>query len=117
MRCWRAGSITLGLALLAFGITMLVSNFTGVFTLLDIVRWWPVLLIVLGCEVLASLFLSADKPLKVKFDVGSVFLIAIIVAFSMAVSTVGFMIDAKYGSFENFKNEMKNKEVAIFQCY
>ena len=117
MRCWRAGSITLGLALLAFGITMLISNFSGAFTLLDIVQWWPVLLIVLGCEVLASLYLSGEKPLKVKFDGGSIFLIALIVAFSMAVSTVGFMIDVKYGSFENFKNEIRNKEVAIFQIY
>jgi len=114
MRCWRAGSITLGLALLTFGITMLISNFFGAYTILDIVRWWPVLLIVLGCEVLASLFLSDEKPLKVKFDGGSIFLIAVILAFSMAVSTVGFMIDVKYGSFENFKNEIQNKNVAIF---
>ena len=87
---------------------MLISNFFGVYTILDIVRWWPVLLIVLGCEVLASLFLSSDKPLKVKFDGGSIFLIAVIIAFSMAVSTVSFMIDVKYGSFENFKNELKD---------
>jgi len=117
MRCWRAGSITLGLALLAFGIAMLICNFFGVYTILDIVMWWPVLLIVLGCEVLASLFLSGDKPLKVKFDGGSIFLIAVIIAFSMAASAVGFMIDAKYGSFENFKNEIKNKEVTIVQIY
>lgn len=113
MRSWRAGSITLGVALLAFGITMLVSNFSGTFTILDIAKWWPVLLIILGCEVLASLFLSGEKPLKVKLDGGSIFLIAVIVAFSMAASTVGFVINLEYGSFENFKNEIVSERATI----
>lgn len=115
MRSWRAGSITLGFALLTFGITMLISNFTGSYTILDIAKWWPVLLIILGCEVLASLFLSVEKPLKVKFDGGSIFLIAVIVAFSMAVSTIGFVIDIQYGNYENFKNEIMEERAAFLR--
>lgn len=111
MRCWRAGAITLGLAFLGFGIAMLIGNFTGFYTILDVVHWWPVLLIVLGCEVLASVFLPGEKQFKVKYDGGSIFLIALIVAFCMAVSAVDFMIDVKYGSFENFKNEIRSEQL------
>lgn len=88
MRNWRVGSITLGFTLLVFGISMLMSRITGFYTLLDVVLWWPVVLILLGIEILASLFLSKEKPSRVNFDGGSIFLITLLVVFALGVSVI-----------------------------
>ena len=92
MRNWRAGSITLGVMLVAFGVSMLAGKIWTSFTILDVVIWWPVVFILLGCEILASLFLSSDKPLKVKFDGGSIFLIGIVLVFAMGLSVVSYAV-------------------------
>ena len=97
MRSWLAGSITLGTALIALGISTLASKITDAFTLLDIVFWWPVLIIILGFEVLAAVFLSRKNPLNVRYSGGSIFLIALIICFSMFISALGLAADLVAG--------------------
>ena len=97
MRSWLAGSITLGTALVAFGLSMLVSKVTGAFSITDVVVWWPVLLILLGCEVLAAVFFSDDKPMKIRFSGGSIFLITVLICFSLLVSAAEFTADVIRG--------------------
>lgn len=91
MRRWRAGSITLGLILISLGTGMLLSKLLGTFSIADVAAWWPVLLIVLGVEILSALFLSDEKPLRVVYDGGSIFLIALILVFSMCIMAVDYV--------------------------
>lgn len=117
MRSWRAGSITLGVALVSLGVSMLISKISGLFTLLDVARWWPILLIILGCEILASLFISGEKPLKVKFDRGSIFLTALILLFTMSLSTVSFAVGLVPGGFDTLKSAVLNEQAVIYREY
>jgi uncharacterized membrane protein YcaP (DUF421 family) len=100
MRRWRVGSITLGLALIALGIGMLLSRILGTFSLADVAAWWPVLLIVLGAEVLLALFLSDEKLPKVVYDGGSIFLIALVLVFSMCIGAVDYVASHIPGGLE-----------------
>ena len=68
MRKWRVGTVSMGLMLVATGILLLMSELQGYNGAMMILRWWPAILIILGVEVLAYIFLSRDDQPKVKFD-------------------------------------------------
>ncbi|MBE3518938.1 MAG: hypothetical protein IMW97_01385 [Firmicutes bacterium] len=69
MRQWRVGSFSMGLALILFGVLIMVGQVRGWGTSLEIaVRWWPVVLILVGVEVLLANALSGqDKPF-IRYD-------------------------------------------------
>lgn len=60
MRQRRIGTITLGISLVVFGILFLIHIFGGVLNYMLIFHLWPLILIVLGGEILYYSFL----PLK-----------------------------------------------------
>ena len=60
MRQRRIGTITLGISLVVFGILFLIHIFGGVLNYMLIFHLWPLILIVLGGEILYTVFL----PLK-----------------------------------------------------
>lgn len=61
----RVGRVAFALLLIAAGVLLLIQQFVPNFDLLSIVRFAPVLLIVLGVEILIY---SARSDIKVKFD-------------------------------------------------
>ena len=61
----RVGSIALALVLIAAGVLLIVYQFVPQFDLLKILKFSPVILIVLGVEML---YYSARPDVKVKFD-------------------------------------------------
>lgn len=75
----RVGRVAFALLLIAAGILLLVQQFVPHFDLLSIVRFAPVLLIVLGAEILLY---SARPDVQVKFDwlslVGCGFILVIV---------------------------------------
>lgn len=75
----RVGQVAFALLLIAAGILLLVQQFVPHFDLLSIVRFAPVLLIVLGAEILLY---SARPDVQVKFDwlslVGCGFILVIV---------------------------------------
>ena len=75
----RVGTVAFALLLIAAGILLLVQQFVPDFDLLAIVRFAPVLLIVLGVEMLVY---SAKPDVKVKFDwlsvIGCAFILCIV---------------------------------------
>ena len=52
MRQRRIGTITLGISLVVFGILFLIHIFGGVLNYMLIFHLWPLILIVLGGEIL-----------------------------------------------------------------
>ena len=61
----RVGSIAFALVLIAAGVLLMVYQLVPGFNLLKILKFSPVLLIVLGVEML---YYSARPDVKVKFD-------------------------------------------------
>jgi len=56
MRKWRVGTISMGILLVATGILLLLGEIKGISGAMLILRWWPVILIVLGVEILGFIF-------------------------------------------------------------
>ena len=85
MRKWRVGTVSMGIMLVAVGLLLLVSELIGLSGAMLILRWWPVILIILGIEILAFIFLSKEDQPKIKFDGLSIFLTIFIILVSTGV--------------------------------
>lgn len=87
MRQWTAGCFTLGISCIFLGIVLFLSPSQDILTLVTFLKWWPVLLILLGTELLIanSMCLFASERFNIKGI--SVFLILIIL-FISAVSCI-----------------------------
>ncbi|MDD4572012.1 MAG: DUF5668 domain-containing protein [Clostridia bacterium] len=80
MREWRVGTFTMGFALIALGIFLLLDLF-GIFNGgYWAMRLWPVIIIFLGVEVLLYAVVANRKPekLKIKYDFLSIVLVLLI---------------------------------------
>lgn len=80
MRNWRVGTISMGIMLIMLGAYLLLSIFFGSDFILNygLISWIPILLIILGVEILIYLFLSRKENPVIKYDVISLFLIGLI---------------------------------------
>ncbi len=94
MRKWRVGTFSMGILLIIIGIILLSSLISGFPVIEALFKWWPVLLIILGLEVLAHIYFSNEEHPKVKYDIFSMFMIVVIAFTSFgvyAVSTVDLL--------------------------
>ena len=67
MKSRKIGVLTLGLALIAFGVLYLLRAFIPGWDYMTVLRFWPFVLIVLGVEVLLSALLprpEGEPPAK-----------------------------------------------------
>lgn len=78
MRTWRVGTISMGAALLFLGIFLLLSQILNWDSAYILASWWPVLLIILGGEILVYLLLSRQEKPYLKYDLLSIILVGII---------------------------------------
>lgn len=112
-RQWRVGTLSMGLLLVALGIIMLVSQILNTSVIEHIFKWWPVVLILIGIEILIYVFLSKQEEPKVKFDVFSIIIISIIMITSVGFYAVTGLISSGNAivsidsMFDNYRNESK----------
>ncbi len=86
----RVGTLTTGITLVAFGLIFIARL---VFPLLDysmILSLWPLILIFLGIEIIASYFYNNQE--KMKYDGWAIFLIIIMSLFAMGMSGAELII-------------------------
>lgn len=83
MRQWKIGTITAGLLLISLGVLWLSNNVWDLPIHTLIANAWPVLLIVLGIEVLIHQFFKKEESLK--FDGFSIFLVILLGIASMVI--------------------------------
>jgi hypothetical protein len=78
MRTWRVGTFSMGASLVFLGLFLFLSRFLG-FDLVHVMSaWWPILLIVLGIEILLYLFFSRlEKPI-LKYDFVSIIFVGLL---------------------------------------
>lgn len=87
MAAKRVGSVTLGLTLVVFGVMFLLSAFKS-FNYLDVIKFWPVIFISLGIEMLVHAF-SKDAE-KAKLDVPSCLMTCVLMLFSMCLAAAQY---------------------------
>ena len=78
MRRWRVGTLSLGVLMIVVGVVMLAAQFKQVAVLDMLLRWWPLILVLIGAEILWHVYTSKEQEPKVKYDVFSIFIIIII---------------------------------------
>jgi len=78
MRKWRVGSVSMGLSLVLLGILLFLSQLKGMQMMEPLLVWWPIILIVLGIEIVVYLFMSKQENPIVKYDFLSILFVGII---------------------------------------
>lgn len=78
MRMWRVGSFSMGAALLLLGVFLLLTQVFNWDPAYALFSWWPMLLIVLGLEILICLGLAKKENAVVKYDFISIIFIGLI---------------------------------------
>lgn len=106
----RVGRMAFALLLIAAGVLLLIQQFVPNFDLLSIVRFAPVLLIVLGVEVLVY---SARPNVKVKFDwlsvLGCGFILVIVGCSSLVPILWGYVNPARDYARNNYASQLQNQ--------
>src|SRR3954470_1419297 len=94
MRTWRVGTFSMGASLVFLGLFLFFSKFLGLDLVQVMTAWWPLLLVVLGIEILLYLFLSRQEKSVLKYDFLSIFFVGVIgtagIVFAI-LSTTGIM--------------------------
>ncbi|MGE5329560.1 MAG: hypothetical protein ACM3KR_08640 [Deltaproteobacteria bacterium] len=86
MRRIRVGSISMGLSLIAFGVILLIFHGSSELAVQQIMKWWPVIIIILGVETLLHVYFTAiGKTECVKFDMFSVMMVGLIIMVTLGI--------------------------------
>lgn len=91
MRSWRVGTISMGLLLIIVGVILLAALIGSVQLTEALLNWWPLLLVIIGVEILAYILLSKEEHPKVKYDIFSMFMIVVICIASFGAYTVSMI--------------------------
>lgn len=78
MRTWRVGTLSMGVTLVGLGAALLGSQFQGLAAFDTFVAWWPILLILLGLEVLLYLFFQRKGEQRVHYDFLSMLFVGVL---------------------------------------
>ena len=108
MRTWRVGTFSMGLSLLFLGVFLLLSQILDWNITTALKLWWPVILVVLGLEILVYLFLSKQEKPYLNFDLFSIVIVGILGTAGIIMvflQTSGFM--------DLIQDEIKREEITM----
>jgi hypothetical protein len=88
MRQWRVGTISMGILLITIGVLLIFQRVNGISSVAFILRWWPIVLILIGIEVLTYAYFSKQDSPKIKYDGLSIFIVIILIIFSVGAYTL-----------------------------
>lgn len=86
MNQWKVGTLSMGLLLIALGILLLGNTFWDISIAQIITYGWPLVLIILGIEVIAYSFFKKDKPIK--FDIFSIIILILVLTFTFTIYAI-----------------------------
>jgi hypothetical protein len=90
MKTYRVGTISIGILFIFLGIGMLTNQFYDGSFVNVVFNWWPILLILLGTEILLYLWrrkANAENP-KLSYDLASIFIIFVFGMVSIGLYTI-----------------------------
>lgn len=85
MRKWRVGTFSMGMLLIFMGILLLVGRIKSISSINMILNLWPIIIIILGIEILVHVYFSREDQPRVKYDVFSIFFITIVLIASLGI--------------------------------
>mgnify|MGYP000853080158 CR=1 FL=1 len=85
MKIKRVGTITFGASLISLGILIFISQISDIYTLDLALKLWPLVLILLGTEILWYRFMNKDDDVVIKYDILSIFLVFTILFTNLAL--------------------------------
>jgi hypothetical protein len=96
---WRVGTLSMGVSLISLGLTLFISSWQGVAVFDTLLKLWPIIFVLLGCEILLYLFLSRTEKPVLHYDIFSIFFVSFLclccLLFSFLTST-GLMEEFRY---------------------
>lgn len=92
----RVGTLTSGIVLVILGILFLLRTFIPNMNIRWIIALWPVVLILLGCEVIGSYVINKEE--KVTYDFGGIILVIVLSFFAMGMGGVDFLMQHAHTS-------------------
>jgi len=94
MKSRKIGVLTLGVTMISFGILFMLRLFVPWFDYLYVMRFWPVVLVLLGIEVLVSAFwpTKEDAP-RQKVDAVSVVLLFVMLFLVFGLASFQFALE------------------------
>ena len=101
MKIKRVGTITLAIALISLGVLIFMSQINDTYTLDLALKLWPLVLIVLGLEILWFRFMSKDEEMVIKYDIFSIFLV-----FTILFTNLGLYALLEIGIIDKIKTAM-----------
>lgn len=117
MRQWRVGTVSMGLLLLFSGIGLLYAQFNQLTVAHVAMKWWPVLFVVLGIEVLVQNYLNRKQESKIKYDIFSIFIILLIVVTGLGIQAASEVGLVKYAqnmiSMQNYSLQSPDTEIPL----
>ena len=87
----RVGTLTLGIVLILMGAAFIAHLVMPVLSLRILLDFWPVVLILLGIETLASYFIN--KQDRLRYDVWSIVIMIVLVGFSICMGWAQFLLE------------------------
>ena len=90
MKNRRVGTFTLGISLIVLGIALMISFFTDAFTVYEVIKFWPIFIIVFGIEVLVHAILNNEE--KLRYDGLSIFLGIVLILSTFAMAGFDFIL-------------------------
>ena len=86
----RVGSVTFGITLLCYGVLFLIHTFVPMLKYQYIFRCWPIIFILLGCEILVENHKAKAQDCKVVYDFPAVLMLGIMLLFAMIMAIIDF---------------------------
>ncbi|MDD2421330.1 MAG: hypothetical protein PHU78_04240 [Heliobacteriaceae bacterium] len=108
MRQWRVGTLTMGLVLVFSGIGLLYAQFQPAGVVTSLFKWWPVIFVFLGLEVLIQNYLKKDESSVLRYDIFS-----IIIIFLLVVTGLGLHITSELGLSKIIHNEINQQVFSV----
>ena len=87
----RVGTFTVGLMLVVFGTLFLLHTFYPAISFEFIFTCWPVILIVLGLEILSTIVWPGEE--KPRYDGAAIFLVLVMACFAMGMALIQFVME------------------------
>lgn len=81
----RVGTISMGLVLIFFGVIMIIAQISRISATELFIKFWPIILIFLGLEILFYLYKNTAEDTKIKYDVFSIFIVIIILTINIGL--------------------------------
>ncbi len=108
MRQWRVGTISLGMTLLVLGTGLVYSMLNQIKAAELITKWWPLIFIVLGIELLAQFYTRKNGEIPMKYDFISILLILFIV-----VSGLALQVFSEFGLAGVIQEQMNSRSYTL----